>query len=183
MTWNNPTDVSTGTNLTSTLWNNLLGASGSLQYIYDNISQSRVVLRRSTNLTLSANVLADVSFDTIMTTFSNTQQNFPISTPVTNIPFPSAGMYAISFRYYNSVTTTVQIRFTVSNGVSSEMQAHMLSYTANEAVITSSLVFAESSSATVKVQVRSTLAATATAGAPGTDGSTGGNMILSIAKL
>lgn len=119
-TWNNPLDVTTGDNLTATLWNNLLGANGSLKYLYDNLGTTRnIVLWNSTNKSATATTDVDLSFDTIVTTYATMQQNFPVTVPITDIPIPAEGMYNATFlhSYSNGTATTYgNITLVVSDG-------------------------------------------------------------------
>lgn len=185
MTWNAPTNVTTGTALTALLWNNQLGTSGSLKYLYDTLTPvataRNIVLRRSTNLTVNAATNTDVAFDTVITTYTNQQQNFTVTTPVTNVPLPSSGMYVASFLYSHSVTSNTTIRFLVSNGVTSELQASRLAFLATEPVLTTALIFSESSGCTVTVSVNCANAGTGTAQVP--SGTVTGNMILRLVKV
>lgn len=169
-TWNAPVNVINGDNLSALLWNNQLGASGSLQYLYDtqntviaNTLSRNVILRKSTNTVLALGGNSDIAFDTIMTYFTNDQLNFPITTPVTAIPFPQAGVYMASFTLRYSVAAVITVKFTVSNGTVAFAQANQLSYVANGNVITSALIPIESSGCTLTVNILASAAGTATA--------------------
>lgn len=185
MTWTAPTNVSTGNALTALLWNNQLGTSGSLQYLYNTLTPiataRNIVLRRSTNLTVNAATNTDVSFDTVITTYTNQQQNFAVVTPVTNVPFPSSGMYVASFLYAHSVASNTTIRFLASNGVTSELQNSRLAFLAGEAVLTTTLIFSESAGSTLTISVNCANAGTGTAQAPSS--TVPGNMILRLVKV
>ena len=185
MTWTSPSSVTTGTALTALLWNNQLGSSGSLQYLYNTLTPvataRNIVLRRSTNLTVGAATNTDVSFDTIITTYTNQQQNFTVTTPVTQVPLPSSGMYVASFLYAHSVTSNTTIRFLQSNGITSELQSSRLAYLAGEAVLTTTLIFAEAAGSTITISVNCANAGTGTAQAP--TAAVPGNMVLRLVKV
>jgi hypothetical protein len=66
MTWNNPSDVSTGDNLTSTLWNNFLGTVGSLKYLYNRSTYSTLALgTRTTNQSIANNTNVVVTYGSV----------------------------------------------------------------------------------------------------------------------
>jgi hypothetical protein len=90
-------------------------------------------------------------------------------------------MYVASFLYSHSVTSNTTIRFLVSNGVTSELQASRLAFIATEPVLTTALIFSESSGCTVTVSVNCANAGTGTAQAP--SGTVTGNMILRLVKV
>jgi len=54
--WTNPVDVNNGDVLTTSLWNNLLGADGSLQYLYENLPTlgNSAAIRKTTNTAIAA---------------------------------------------------------------------------------------------------------------------------------
>lgn len=110
MTWNPPSNVSTGDNLTSTLWNNLLGTSGSLKYVYDQISPVNLQVAKATNTVIPANGSSVLVFS------SSTGNNFPFTNGTSSIVFPVTGVYAFSFIYQTSVSTNFRIRFTGVSG-------------------------------------------------------------------
>lgn len=114
MTWNTPTNVSTGNALTALLWNNLLGSSGSLQYLYNQVTApvSAIELYKSANTAITGSGSSVIAFD------GYTGSGFPAMTgPITNISLPSTGWYIFSFVYSTSVSTNFRIRISnISNG-------------------------------------------------------------------
>lgn len=171
-TWQAPVDVITGTNLTSLLWNTQLGTNGSLRYLYDtqntviaNALSRNVVLRKSTSTTLTAGGNADIAFDTITANYTNDQQNFPITTPITAIPFPQAGIYMVAFTARYTVVSNVTVKFTVTNGTTVIAQQHQQGYVASGNNITTSMVTIESSACTMTVNLLAANAGTFTAAA------------------
>lgn len=183
-----PADVSTGTNLTASLWNDQLGGNGSVRYLYDtqntvvsNALSRNVILRKSTNTVLAAGGNSDIAFDTIIIVYANDQLNFPITTSVTAVPFPTAGMYLATFSMRFTVASTITVRFTVNNGVNSIAQQNQIAYPANANIISTAILSSESSGCTVTINVLSSAAGTITAAAP--TGTVDGNMMLKIVKL
>ena len=187
-TWNAPANVINGDNLSALLWNNQLGASGSLQYVYDtqntiisNTLSRNVVLRKSTNTVLALGGNSDIAFDTITANYTNDQLNFPITTPVTAIPFPQAGVYMVSFTSRCGVASNVTTRFTVTNGTTVIALQHQQAYLANGNVTVSTMVTIESSSCTMTVNLLSSAAVTFTAAAA--TSTVDANMQLRIVKI
>ena len=92
MTWTNPTDVSTGQALTSALWNNLLGAVGSLKYLYDRSTYSILAVgSRSTNQSIPNNTNTVATFDAV------TNSNYMTTTVGTGVfTAQETGIYCIT---------------------------------------------------------------------------------------
>lgn len=115
MTWTNPTNVATGTNLTSSLWNDQLGGSGSLQYLYQ---RSRVTfgVSKSTTTALTAATSYTFVWDQIDPHAVDMQQNFVTPTfPTANIRLPYEGAYIATLFFRYSVVANVTVIFTVTN--------------------------------------------------------------------
>lgn len=113
MTWNTPTDVSTGNALTATLWNNLLGSNGSLQYLFNQFTPFVAIeLYKSANTAITGSGSSVMAFDGYV------GSGFPPMTgPITNISLPTVGWYIFSFAYRTSVSTNFFIRISnISNG-------------------------------------------------------------------
>jgi len=187
-TWTAPVNVVTGDNLSSLLWNTQLGTDGSLRYLYDNLTDTQaktlsrnVILRRTTNLTLALGGNSDIAFDAITANFTNDQLNFPITTPITAIPFPQAGIYMVSFTSRYSVASNITVRFIVTNGPTSIAQQHQQAYIAAGNVTVSTMVTSESSGCTMTVNVLSSAAGTFTAAAA--TGTVDANMQLRLVKI
>jgi hypothetical protein len=164
MTWNPPSDIPTGTPLTTTLWNNQLGANGSLNYILNDVNVTQVkrhaVLWKSTTTTYASAANTSFTFDTVMNFFSGGQQlNFPVTVPVTNIPIPAEGMYIAAFQFTTSVNVVFRINYVVfdgsttynytstTNSSNSRFVATCVFYVPNSS--TTLTVFGQSSAATV----------------------------------
>jgi hypothetical protein len=186
--WTAPVTVVNGDNLSALLWNNQLGTNGSLRYVYDvqntiiaNTLSRNVVLRKSTNTVLAAGGNSDIAFDTITVNYSNDQLNFPITTPVTAIPFPQAGVYMASFTLRYTVASNITVKFTVTNGTTVIAQQNQLAYIANGNIITSALIPIESSSCTLTVNILASVAGTATAAAA--TSTVDANMQLRLVKI
>lgn len=187
-TWTAPVNVVTGDNLSALLWNTQLGLNGSLRYLYDtqntviaNTLSRNVVLRKSTNTVLALGGNSDIAFDTITSNYTNDQLNFPITTPVTAIPFPQAGVYMASFTLRYSVASNITVKFTVTNGTTVIAQQSQLAYIANGNVITSALIPIESTSCTLTVNILAGVAGTATAAAA--TSTADANMQLRLVKI
>lgn len=105
MTWNNPSNVSTGDNLTSTLWNNLLGANGSLKYLYDNTENKSLFVGRNVNTSIAANSTYTISWDTLAM-----NNGFTVSVPTTSITIPKTGYYVYCWNHSFTVATQVHFR-------------------------------------------------------------------------
>jgi hypothetical protein len=185
MPWNTPTDVSTGDNLTSTLWNNQLGANGSLKFVYDELTTTQlkrnVVLYKSTNTVFGAAGNSDIAFDTIISNYGNQQLNFPVTVPITNIPLPAEGMYVITYQYRATAAVIVRSNFFVTTGAL-VFQYTDTSNTATANVLHSHTImfFAPATSTTIKLNTQVSAAATITAATPS---STDGSQVLTIARI
>lgn len=181
--WNTPTDVSTGTALTTLLWNNQLGTNGSLQYVYDELNTTQlkrnIVLHKSTNTVYGAAGNLDIAFDTIIANYADQQLNFPVTTPITNIPLPAAGMYILAYQYRISATNTVRCNVSVDDGSNSYFYVSTIAHTAN-ILYTQVVVFYAPASSTVKLNVQTSAAGTIAAIAPS---STDGSQVLTIARI
>lgn len=103
MSWNLPQNVSTGTNLTATLWNNLLGLNGSMMYLFN--QQKAVVLSRSVSTSIAANSSYTINFDSIPL-----NNGFETTVPTTNINVPITGLYVYAFVHAFNVNTQVLFR-------------------------------------------------------------------------
>jgi hypothetical protein len=187
-TWTAPVNVITGDNLSTVLWNTQLGATGSLRYLYDNLITTQantlsrnVVLRKSTNTVLAAGGNSDIAFDSITINYTNDQLNFPITTPVTAIPFAQAGVYMASFTLRYNIISNIIVKFTVTNGTTIIAQQNQLAYIANGNIITSALIPIESSSCTLTVNILASVAGTATAAAA--TSTVDANMQLRLVKI
>jgi len=187
MTWTAPSNVSTGNALTALLWNNQLGTNGSLKYLYDTLTPvataRNVCLRRTTNLTLASAAASDIAFDSIVTSFTNQQQNFPITTPVTNIPLPSKGIYLVSFSLRWGAAANTAVICSVTNGTTTEAQMTSVAYIASVNFNSVFQIFSESSSCTFKINVQNNSLASQTATAAAATGTADGNMILRVTKV
>ena len=122
MTWTAPSNVSTGNALTALLWNNQLGTSGSVRYLYDQLSgrqwENRQIFTKSTNTVFAAAGNVDVAWDTRLLYNAGSEKNFSSVVPVTNIPIPQEGMYIFTFQYRATQPTAVRIdvRFYMFDG-------------------------------------------------------------------
>lgn len=183
MTWNSPSNVSTGNNLTATLWNNLLGASGSLQWLYNEITGTQlkrnVVLYKSTNTVFGAAGNSDIAFDTIVTDFTDQQLNFAVTVPVTNIPIPAAGMYALTFQFRTTTAVAARTNVLLTSGAITRQYTDTNTTTAN-VLHTHSIMFFAPASSTFKINLQVSAAATYTAVAPS---ATDGSQVLTIARI
>lgn len=177
-TWNNPTDVSTGTALTATLWNNLLGTNGSLKYVYDNITTSNIVLYKSTDTVFASTTIINIAFDTIITDYAGQQVNFPVTVPITDIPLPLAGMYMATFQQSGNASATVRTNFNVNDGTNTYRYVSTIHTQANPLYTHTALFYAPASS-TVRLSINST-AQTINATAPS---SSGGSQVLTIVRI
>lgn len=181
--WNTPTDVSTGTALTTLLWNNQLGTNGSLQYVYDELNTTQlkrnIVLHKSTNTVFGAAGNADIAFDIIVTDYAGQETNFPVSIPITNIPLPAEGMYIATYQFRCTTAVLVRSNFTVTSGASSYFYASAGTATAN-VLFNHTVMFYAPSSSTVKLNTQVSAAGTITAVAPS---ATDGSQVLTIARI
>lgn len=183
MTWNPPTNVSTGNALTALLWNNQLGASGSLQYVYNELNTTQlkrhIVLYKSTNTVFAGAGNADIAFDTIINNYTEQQLNFPVTVPITNIPLPADGMYVATFQSRTTVNTQLRCNFTVTTGgvtyFYADFEATLLNVLQNHIVM-----FYATASSTVKLNLAVNLATTISAIAPS---ATDGSQLLTIARI
>jgi len=182
MTWNNPSNVSTGNNLTSTLWNNLLGASGSLQWLYNEMTGTQlkrnVVLFKSTNTVFAAAGNSDITFDSIVTTFTDQQLNFPV-TGFTDIPLPAAGMYALTFQFRTTTAVVARTNVFVTSGAFIRQYTDTNTTTAN-VLHTHSIMFFAPVSSTFKINLQVSAASTYTAATPS---ATDGSQVLTIVRI
>lgn len=176
MTWTAPTNVATGNALTALLWNNQLGTSGSLRYVYDQITtrawENRQIFAKSTNTVFGVAGNADVIWDTRLLYNAGSEKNFSNTVPVTNIPIPQEGMYVFTFQYRSTVATRVDTRFFMFDGGASTYlyQTH-ITPTANVLVQQSCMFYCNTSS-TVKLNIQVAAATTISYVAPSaTDGS------------
>lgn len=105
MSWTPPSDVSTGQALTALLWNNLLGTSGSLKYVYDQLNTPvNLQVSKSTDTAIPTNGSSLIAFNGV-----SASNNFPFTPTSSSIVIPVSGMYAFSFRYRTSVSTVFRI--------------------------------------------------------------------------
>jgi len=120
MTWTAPSSVSTGNALTALLWNNLLGTSGSVKYLYDQVNgrlwENRQIFSKSTNTVFGAAGNADVAWDTRLLYNAGSEKNFSSTVPVTTIPIPQEGMYLFTFQFRSTVATRIDTRFFFFDG-------------------------------------------------------------------
>lgn len=184
MTWTSPTNVSTGDGLTALLWNNLLGTSGSLRYLYNELTgiqlKRHVVLYKSTNTVFGAAGNSDIAFDTIITDFTDQQLNFAVTVPVTNIPIPAAGMYAVTFQFRTTAANIVRTNaFLTSGAVIRQFTDTSNTSTAN-VLHSHTMMFYAPASSTFKINLQVSAANTYTAAAPS---ATDGSQVLTIARI
>lgn len=180
MTWNTPTDVSTGDNLTATLWNNQLGTNGSLKFIYETQLKRHVVLYKSTNTVFPLAGNQDITFDTIISNYDNQQLNFPITLPITNIPLPAEGMYIATYQFRSTTSVIFRSNFFVT--------ANSLVYSYTDALTTGAgvlhshtvIFFASSTTTTVKLNGQVSVGTTITAAPPS---ALDGSQVLTIARI
>jgi len=128
MTWNTPTDVSTGNALTALLWNNQLGANGSLQYLYNNgIGNCQsLIINRNASQAIAANSSYTITFDT--TIYNNGFTT--TSTPTQFVQPLLTGFYAYTFVYGFSVNTQVYYRMIQATGAVT-LASHVLATSSN----------------------------------------------------
>lgn len=105
MTWNTPTDVSTGNALTALLWNNLLGTNGSLKYLYDYTENKSLLVGRNVSTSIAANSTYTISWDTLAR-----NNGFTVSVPTTSITIPETGYYVYTWGHSFTVATQVHFR-------------------------------------------------------------------------
>lgn len=184
MSWTPPTNVSTGNALTALLWNNLLGTNGSLKFLYDQITgiqlKRHVVLYKSTNTVFGAAGASDIAFDTIITDFTDQQLNFPVTVPITNIPIPAAGMYAVTFQFRTTTAVIVRTNLFLTSGATVRQFTDTSNTSTVNVLHTHSMMFYAPASSTFKVNLQVSAAATYTAAAPS---ATDGSQVLTIARI
>lgn len=184
MTWNTPTNVSTGNALTALLWNNLLGASGSLKYLYDEVTNLKikrhVVLHKSTNSVFGAAGSLDIAFDTIVTDYAGQQSNFPIITPVTNIPIPASGMYIAVYQLRATVNAFIRSNFFYENAGTTRQFTQSVTPVANVLFTHAIAFYAPNGSGTLKLSTQVNNGVTITAVAPS---ATDGSQVLTITRI
>lgn len=105
MSWNAPSNVSTGNALTALLWNNLLGASGSLQFLYNRTLKHDITLVRTANTTVASGVTVFYTWE-----YAESANNFPYSGPSSNITIPQGGVWAYMLRTRPNVVSLVYFR-------------------------------------------------------------------------
>lgn len=183
-TWTAPTDVIAGQALTSLLWNEQLGAAGSLQYVYDELTgiqlKRHVVLYKSTNTVFAAAGNSDLAFDTIVADFTDQQLNFPITTPVTNIPIPAAGMYVATFQFRTTTAVITRSNFFLTSGATTRQFTDTANTSTANVLHSNTVMFYAPASSTVKLNVQVSAASTYTAAAPS---ATDGSQVLAIARI
>lgn len=175
MTWNTPTDVSTGNALTALLWNNQLGTNGSLAFL----SARRVVLYKSTNTVFGGAASINIAFDTVVTTFADQQSSFPITTPVTNIPIPKQGMYVANFQWRFNTAVNMRTAFTYANGALSSSHQAQSTPVINTLQSDTVIFYAPDASGVLAVTLAAAGATTVSALAQGA----GDSQILTIARI
>lgn len=128
MTWNTPTDVSTGNALTALLWNNQLGANGSLQYLYNNGigNYQSLMINRNASQAIAANSSYTILFDT---TILNNGFTTTI-TPASYVQPLLTGYYAYAFVYVFSVNTQVYYRMIQATGAV-QLASHVITTSSN----------------------------------------------------
>jgi len=115
MSWNAPSNVSTGNALTTLLWNNLLGASGSLQFLYNRTLKHDITLVRTANTTVAAGITTLYTWE-----YAETQNNFPYTGPNSNMTIPAGGVWAYMLRTRPNVVSIVYFRLhNVTTGATS----------------------------------------------------------------
>jgi hypothetical protein len=183
-TWNTPTDVISGQALTSLLWNDQLGANGSLQYLYDELNgiqlKRHVVLYKSTNTVFAAAGNSDIAFDTIVADFANQQLNFAVTVPITNIPIPAAGMYVATYQFRTTAANIVRSNFFLVSGAITRQFTDTANTTTANVLHSHTVMFYAPASSTVKLNTQVSAANTVTAAAPS---ATDGSQVLTIARI
>jgi len=183
-TWTAPTDVVTGQALTSLLWNEQLGAAGSLQYVYDELNgiqlKRNVVLYKSTNTVFAAAGNSDIAFDTIVADFADQQLNFPVTVPITNIPVPAAGMYVASFQFRTTAANIVRVNAFLTSGATTRQFTNTANTSTAAVLHTLAVMFYAPASSTFKINLQVSAANTFTAAAPS---ATDGSQVLTIARI
>lgn len=116
MTWTNPSNVSTGNNLTATLWNNLLGVAGSLKFLHNRSTYTVLAngLRTGTNQSIANNT------DTTVTFTSGTNSNYATVVTGTGVfTIQESGVYLLEayFSYASNATGNRFISFEINNGI------------------------------------------------------------------
>jgi hypothetical protein len=176
MTWTAPSNVSTGNALTALLWNNQLGTSGSVRYLYDQLSgrqwENRQIFAKSTNTVFGGAGNVDVAWDTRLLYNAGSEKNFSSVVPVTTIPIPQEGMYNFTFQYRATVSTRIDIRFFMFDGGASTY-LYQIHQTPTANILTQqSCMFYCNTNSTVKMNIQVALATTISYVAPSnTDGS------------
>lgn len=166
MPWNTPTDVSTGDNLTSTLWNNLLGTNGSLKFLYDQLTRRNVVLFKSTDTVFGGAGNSNIVFDTIVTKYTNQQLNFPVTVPITEIPLPSEGMYIVTYQFRATASVTVRSNVIVTTGAVTSQYTDTVVTNTNILNTHTVMFFAPATSSTVRLNTQVSAAVTITSISP-----------------
>lgn len=184
MTWTAPTSVTTGNALTALMWNNQLGATGSLRYVYDQITarawENRQIFAKSTNTVLGAGANTDITWDTRLLYNAGSEKNFSSTVPVTTIPIPQEGMYLMTFQFQANAVTTLYSRFYMFDGGASTYlyQTH---FTVQANILAQQMcMFYCNTNSTVKLNILSTVAATIAYAAPS---STAGSQNLTICRV
>jgi hypothetical protein len=110
-TWNTPTTVATGSNLTSALWNDQLGANGSLQWLYDQ-TRATIAVSKSTNTALTAGTSYTFVWDILDAAAANMRQNITLpSFPTTQIVLPTEGAYIVTLYLRYNAAATISTNF------------------------------------------------------------------------
>lgn len=183
-TWTAPTDVVTGQALTSLLWNEQLGANGSLQYVYDELNgiqlKRHAVLYKSTNTVFAAAGNSDIAFDTIVNDFTDQRLNFPVTVPITNIPIPAAGMYIITFQFRTTAANVARTNAYLTSGAVTRQFTDTANTSTAAVLHTHTMMFYAPASSTFKINLQVSAANTYTAAAPS---ATDGSQVLTIARI
>jgi hypothetical protein len=186
MTWNPPSDVISGDNLTATLWNNQLGANGSLQFAYNQYTTTQlkrnIVLYKSTNTVFGAAGNLDIAFDTIITNYGNQQLNFPVTVPITDIPLPTSGVYLVTHQFRCTTAIGVRSNFSFYVGSAGQVQYTFItnSSVAANVLFTHTVLFYAPLSSKLKLNTMVTAAGTITAALPS---STDGSQVVTITRI
>jgi hypothetical protein len=151
-TWNTPTTVATGTNLTSALWNDQLGADGSLQWLYDQ-TRATIAVSKSTNTALTAGTAYTFVWDILDVQAANMRQNIALpSFPTTQITLPSEGTYMATLYLRYSVAASMLVTFstTIPHPVDITMRA-------NTGTAATAIIYATANNTTLTVSATPTV--------------------------
>lgn len=152
--WTTPYNVSNGDILTESLWNNLLGENGSLQYIYDNkpILENSVAVIKSTNTTVAA-VNVTINFNTLVS-----YGNITTITPTigTTVSLDGEGLYVFTFMFRpTAAVNRIYYASIIPDGANTIIQSFQCTTALLTNFTMTTLSYIPSSSAGVSVALRS----------------------------